>query len=115
MSRSNAPTDSVASAVLSLAQIIAEDIDQDRSEVFAWLRPWNSAAREAFDATARTILSKKREFSYFRQFIFLEGMNGVREKAMMGEPKDAPRHQHWGTETWSLEWSVPFSPQQYRP
>jgi hypothetical protein len=74
MSRSNAPTDSVASAVLSLAQIIAEDIDQDRSEVFAWLRPWNSAAREAFDATARTILSKKREFSHFRQFICLEGM-----------------------------------------
>ena len=89
MSRSNVPTDSLASAVPPLAQIIAEDTDQDRSEVFAWLRRWNPAAREAFDATVRMVLSKKREFSYFRQFNFLERMNEARDVDMMGEPEDA--------------------------
>jgi len=54
MSQSNVPTHSAVSAVLSPPQTIEEDVNQDSSEVFAWLRPLNPAAREAFDATVRT-------------------------------------------------------------
>jgi hypothetical protein len=67
-------------ALIPTAYFLVEDeVDDDKSEVFAWLRLhiFDNSACDAFDATAKTVLSNKEELTHFRKFLFLEGMEEV--------------------------------------
>lgn len=41
----------------------------DQGKVFAWFRPLNDTAHDAFDATVNTIIKQSPKFDHFRQFL----------------------------------------------
>lgn len=83
-------------------QDFAEDIDVNKEGVFAWLRPFNDDACNAFDTTVNTVLHNITEFAHFRQFLHLEGRDVPRggsvfteDENAVEEPGDASKNERW--------------------
>ena len=74
----------------------------NKEGVFAWLRPFNDEACNAFHATVDTVLHNIIEFAHFRQFLYLEGKNVMRAGSVFTEdenaaeePGDTSKNERW--------------------
>ncbi|MCJ1244814.1 hypothetical protein MMC30_002014 [Trapelia coarctata] len=66
----------------------ADDVNVNEEGVFAWLRPFNQDACDAFDATVNAVIKNSDIFEHFRQFLHLEGKKVQRAGSVFTEDED---------------------------
>ncbi|KAL8885137.1 MAG: hypothetical protein Q9192_006698 [Flavoplaca navasiana] len=63
----------------------------DQEKVFAWFRPLNDTAHEAFDATVNTVIKYSPKFDHFRHFLHCDDRR-YRSQSVFTEDED-PSHE----------------------
>ncbi|KAL8834706.1 MAG: hypothetical protein Q9170_003633 [Blastenia crenularia] len=67
----------------------------DTSDVFAWLRPTNDLARDAFDATVNYVIKHARDFEHCRHFLHCDLKQQRAESFLSEEEEPANAPQIW--------------------
>lgn len=98
------------STIPSTPNHFVDVVNVNEDSVFAWLRPFDQEAGDAFDATVNAIIKNSEKFQHFRQFLHLHGEKVQRAGSVFtedeedGNSKELEGNEQWkGAYKFSLE------------